>query len=461
MKYEGRFAGRNLLIGRTDAENAYILARHLQGETPAPSKEVLFFSTCRAVFGGLSRARSPTHPLWVALRETGLIETLLQVLIKQEVRESNLMPREEIDWGVAEALVCLSIVILCDPWRFDDGVKSSVTKRLGALIDRIHSEYGLKSKSVPEQLYEIQCVTVTTMGFLVSQFESDDGVQRSINLNQLASFALAVIFDPLADSNAIEFMTKELAHKNARSILMRVNAGRISGCYGEIAPLVVNKYIARCYTGMGLCAAVAPARALHSKFINDGKVHLRILQWFWKSFRGPQEIPPEDKEVDHGNHDLTGQAADVLSVLWAKKLIYDLVVEGDFIMAIGHWFFIPQTNESQVAACKGITEEIAELYGNDRQFVAVYIEPTWKQVFKSLKAAKRSGLRTWRGNGAEIWLFFGERLGLAPPKDKGLDPDSHTIAEVPKFIREAGARGFEHEMYEMPDHVLQLDMPEN
>ncbi|KAG9039676.1 hypothetical protein FS837_000938, partial [Tulasnella sp. UAMH 9824] len=324
------------------------------------------------------------------------------------------MPREEIDWGVSEALACLSIIILCNPWKLDHGAKTLVTKKLGAIMDCIHSEYGLKSKSRPEQLYEIQSITVTTMGFLISQFESDDGVQSSINLNQLASFALAVIFDPFTDSNVIDFMTKELAHKNARSILMRVNAGRSSGCYGEIAPLVVNKYgakrivskcslyfanpryIARCYTGLGLCAAVAPARALHPNFINDGKIHLIIIQWFWKSFRGPQELPPEDKEVDHGNHDLTAQAADVLSVLWAitsclssdlrKKLIYDLVVEGDFIMAIGHWFFIPQTNESQLSACKAITEEIAELYGNDRQFVAVYIEPTWKQVFKSLTA---------------------------------------------------------------------------
>ncbi|KAG8899665.1 hypothetical protein FRC01_010422, partial [Tulasnella sp. 417] len=174
-KSGGRLLGLDLLTGRTDAENAYILAGHLQGpQAPMASKEILFFSTCRKVFGGLYRAQLPTHPLWVALRETGLIQTLCQVLIKQEVRETNLMAKEELNWGVCEALACLSIVVICVPWTLDNGVKDAVKTKAGAILDSIHLEYGLRSKADPQKLYEIQSLTVTAMGLLLYEFGSEE-----------------------------------------------------------------------------------------------------------------------------------------------------------------------------------------------------------------------------------------------------------------------------------------------
>ncbi|KAG9040440.1 hypothetical protein FS837_000609 [Tulasnella sp. UAMH 9824] len=178
MKYQGRLVGRNLLTGRTDAENAHILASHLQGDAATVSKEVLFFSTCRKVFGGLYRAHSPTRPLWLAIRETGLIETLLQLLTKQEVRESPLMPREELDWFVCEAVACLSLVVFWEPGQGEHDVKAMIKQQLGAILESINLEYGLKSKSNSEQLYdsEIQCLTVMIMGFLVFESKSDDSL---------------------------------------------------------------------------------------------------------------------------------------------------------------------------------------------------------------------------------------------------------------------------------------------
>lgn len=90
MKYEGRLWGRNLLTGRSQAENAHILAAYLEGDPKlAASKEVLLFSTCREIFGGLHGTQSPSHPLWIAVRQTGLIENLLDTLIKQEGRKSE------------------------------------------------------------------------------------------------------------------------------------------------------------------------------------------------------------------------------------------------------------------------------------------------------------------------------------------------------------------------------------
>ncbi|KAG8920732.1 hypothetical protein FRC00_009601, partial [Tulasnella sp. 408] len=438
MKYKGRLMGRNLLTGRTDAENAHILAGLLQGDAPTVSKEVLFFSTCRKVFGGLYRAHSPTHPLWLAILETGLIQTLLQLLIKQEVRESPLMPREELDWCVSEAVACLSLVVFWEPGHGEHDVKAMIKQQLGAILEFISLEYGLKSKSEPEQLYEIQCLAVMIMGFLVFEFESDDSLQ-------LASLALAVIFDPLAESDAVDVMTRDLAHRYARNILALVDRQRDVGCYPEIAPLVAHRYIARCGAGLRLCTAMAPAKALQPRLINGAKLHLTIIQWYWKSFRGPQEAPPEDKEVDYKDQDLTELPADVLTVLWSiihslspelrKKLIYDSVVEGDLVMVIGHWFFIPQTIDPQIAACKLVVDEITKQYSEDRQFVAAHIEPTWRHVFKSLDAAKRSGVQTWRGEGAKTWLLIGERLGLVPKDNDGVDSSDTPIQSEPAFVK--------------------------
>ncbi|KAG8946445.1 hypothetical protein FRC00_009567, partial [Tulasnella sp. 408] len=470
MKYKGRLVGRNLLTGRTDAENAHILAGLLQGDAPTVSKEVLFFSTCRKVFGGLYRAHSPTHPLWLAIRETGLIETLLQLLIKQEVRESPLMPREELDWCVSEAVACLSLVVFWEPGHGEHDVKAMIKQQLGAILEFISLEYGLKSKGEPEQLYEIQCLAVMIMGFLVFEFESDDSLnlwdlnsQSSMNVRQLASLALAVIFDPLAESNAIEIMTRDLAHRYARNILALVDRQRDVGCYPEIAPLVAHRYgakrilpkcssyfanpryIARCGAGLRLCGAMAPAKAIQPRLINDAKLHLTIIRWYWKSFRGPQEVPPEDKEVGHKDQDLTELPADVLTVLWSithflspelrKKLIYDSVVQGDLVMVIGHWFFIPQTIDPQIAACKLVVDEITKQYGEDRQFVAAHIEPTWRHVFKALDAAKRSGVQTWRGQGTKTWLLIGERLGLVPKDNDGVESSDSPIQSEPTFVK--------------------------
>lgn len=51
-----------------------------------------------------------------------------------------------------------------------------IKQQLGAILESINLHYGLKSKSDPEQLYEIQCLTVMIMGFLVFEFESDDSL---------------------------------------------------------------------------------------------------------------------------------------------------------------------------------------------------------------------------------------------------------------------------------------------
>lgn len=89
-EYAGSSRALDLLTGRSPAENAHILAAYLQGDQEsAPSKEVLLFSTCRKVFGGLNSIKSPSDSLWVALRQTGLIEILLDTLIKQDVWESE------------------------------------------------------------------------------------------------------------------------------------------------------------------------------------------------------------------------------------------------------------------------------------------------------------------------------------------------------------------------------------
>ncbi|KAG9040441.1 hypothetical protein FS837_000610 [Tulasnella sp. UAMH 9824] len=258
-------------------------------------------------------------------------------------------------------------------------------------------------------------------------------------------------------------MTRELAHRYARNILIHVDRYRDAGCYPEIAPLVAHRYgakrilpkcnsyfanpryIARCGAGLRLCAAIAPAKAIQPRFINDAKLHLTVIQWYWKSFRGPQEVPPEDKEIGRKDQDLTELPADVLTVLWSIthsfspelriKLIYDLVVEGDLVMVIGHWFFIPQTIDVQTAACKLIVEEIAKQYGEDRQFVAAYIMPTWRHVFKSLDAAKRSGVQTWREEGPKTWLLIGERLGVVPKDNEGVDLNDTAIQSEPTFVK--------------------------
>ncbi|KAG8928658.1 hypothetical protein FRC01_005602 [Tulasnella sp. 417] len=464
MKYEGRLMGLNLLTGRTRAENAHILARNLQGNFSPESKEVLFFSTCRKVFGGLYRVHSPTHPLWLALRQTGLIETLLQTLIKQEVRESEVMPREELDWGVSELVACLSIIVFCGCWKFDDDVQALVKQKLGTILDSIHSEYGLRSKSDPEQLYKIQCVAVTTIGHLLLEYKSDSSFQSSMNARQLAALALAVLFDPLGDSNKIDSMTTHLAHKYAINILLQVNASQDSGLYTEVAPLVANRfgakrivskcssyfanprYFVRCCAGLGLCQAVAPAKAIQPRFINDGKLHLTILRWYWKAFRGPQEVPPEDVGSTHDHHDLTELSAGIICGLWSithslspdlrKKLIYDAVVEGDLVILIGHWFLIPKNLDIQTAGCKNLMEEIVRHYGEDRQFVKVHVEPAWRHIFKSLNSAKRCGVQTWRDEGAQAWLPFGERLGLTPKKNEGPDSNDHVMVQSePSFVK--------------------------
>lgn len=156
-----------------------------------------------------------------------------------------------------------------------------------------------------------------------------------MNVRQLASLALAVIFDPLADSDAIDPMTKDMAHRNARNILAHVEKHRDGGCYPEIAPLVAHRYgakrilpvcnsylaypgyTARCGAGLRLCAAMAPAKAIQPRFISDAKLHLTVIRWYWKSFRGSQQVPPEDGEAEYKKQGLTELPADVLNVLWS------------------------------------------------------------------------------------------------------------------------------------------------
>lgn len=148
------------------------------------------------------------------------------------------------------------------------------------------------------------------------------------------TLALAVIFDPLADSGRIDGTPSHIAHRQARHILNALSCSQFSGCFQDIAPSVANKYgakritsicnsyfanpryISRCYTGLGLCAAMASAKSLHPSFINEGKVHLTILRWFWKTFGEPQESHPDDKEYDDGKHDLKLLPGDSLSCLW-------------------------------------------------------------------------------------------------------------------------------------------------
>ncbi|KAG8928657.1 hypothetical protein FRC01_005601 [Tulasnella sp. 417] len=378
--------------------------------------------------------------------------------IKQEVRNSELLPREELDGGVFEVLTCLSIIVFCDCWSLDADVRALVKQKLGTILESIHSEYGLGSKSDPVQLFKIQCVATATIGYLVSEYKSESSFQSSMNVRQLAALALAVLFDPLEDSNAIDSMTTQLAQRNARNILIEVNRSADTRCYPEVVPMVVNKfgakriiskcssyfanprYIDRCSEGLCLCGVVVAAKAIQPRFINDGKLHLTILRWYWKAFRGPQEVPPEDVGTTHDHHDLTEMVKDILCVLWTitrclspdlrKKLVYDAVVEGDLVMVIGHWFFVAQTIDAQ-----RLTDEIAGQYGEDRRFVQVYIEPAWRHVFKSLNAAKRSGVQTWRGDGAKVWLYFGEQLGLVPKENEGVDSNDQVVQSEPSFIK--------------------------
>ncbi|KAG9040438.1 hypothetical protein FS837_000614 [Tulasnella sp. UAMH 9824] len=171
-------------------------------------------------------------------------------------------------------------------------------------------------------------------------------------------------------------------------------------------------------------------------FINDVKVHLTVLQWFWEAIRGPQEIIPEYDFIHEDNFDWSILPVDILPVLWMcapafqqshnclanrlrpllsiagrpssnlrNKLLDDLVVEGDLIMALGRWFLADQVTQFQ---------KIAKQYVKDRRFVAMYIEPTRRHVLKSRNSVKRSGVQTSKGDkAAQIWLTFGGMFGLA------------------------------------------------
>ncbi|KAG8912447.1 hypothetical protein FRC00_004492, partial [Tulasnella sp. 408] len=110
-------------------------------------------------------------------------------------------------------------------------------------------------------------------------------------------------------------------------------------------------------------------------------------------------------------------------------ILRDLVIEGDMIMVLGHWYFAAPTNDMQDSACEGFLLELAEQYTRDERFVTVYIEPAWKHVFKTLNSAKRSGVPTWKGDtGIKIWRCFGESLGLVEESHPGLQA-------VPDFVK--------------------------
>ncbi|KAG9040439.1 hypothetical protein FS837_000615 [Tulasnella sp. UAMH 9824] len=459
MKYEGRSSGLKLLTGRSDVENAHILAGHLQGDQmSAASKEVLLFSTCRKIFGGVVGAQSPRDPIWVALRQTGLIETLLKTLVKQDVRESKLLPREEIDWGFSEMLISLSMIVVCEPWRLDREVKDAAKMKLGEALRFISSEYGLRSDSDPKEVYKIQCLTVSAMGLVLSDFGLEYILHDTANAPALVSLALAVVFDPIADLCLMDGIHKDMAHRQVANILITFSAGQLSWCFEDIAPSIANKYgakritstcnsyfanpryITRGYTGLSLCAAIAAAKSLHPKLITEGKIHLTILQWFWKAFRGPEEVDPDDKMAGDVQLDLSLLPADLLSILWAiihrvssdlrTKLLNDLVLKGDLIMALGHWFLAAKTK--QTLACEGFTTELARQYAKDQRFVTLYIEPAWKHVFQTLNSAKRSGVPIWKEDvGIDIWRCFGENLGLVAHNH----PNESQVKAVPDFLR--------------------------
>ncbi|KAG9032164.1 hypothetical protein FS837_002794 [Tulasnella sp. UAMH 9824] len=404
MKYEARLSGLKLLTGRSDAENVRILASHLQEQqTSAASKEMIFFSTCRKVFGPVKDVQLPSSPLWVALRETDLIQTLLQVLIKQDLWKSKLLPREEIDWGISEVLICLSTIVLSKPWRLDPEVQHGVKMKLGEVLSAIYLEYGLGSKSDPDDLYNIQYLTIMTIGFVRSQLQSEYLFQSATNAIALTTLGLAVIFDPLSESDAIGNPDKSILHKHARNILTTLSTSPFRECIKDIAHSVANTYgaeritskcmsylanpgyMSRSFTGLCLLGAMAAAKSLHPKFINDGKVHLAIIQWFWEAIRGPQEIIPEDNVFPDNNYDWGMLPVDTLFSICVvaqhlssehkRKLLHDLVVEGDLILALGRWFFTDQVTDLQVGACKWFIEEITKQYENDRKSIAVYIQP--------------------------------------------------------------------------------------
>ncbi|KAG9032163.1 hypothetical protein FS837_002793 [Tulasnella sp. UAMH 9824] len=542
IKYEGRLWGRNLLTGRNRAENAHILAAYLQGDPKlATSKEALMFSTCREIFGGLHGTQSPTDPLWVAVQQTGLTDNLLDTLIKQEVRKSSTLPREEIDWGISQALVCLSIVIACEPWRLEKEIQAAAKVKIGEALRPVFSEYGLKSTSHPKEVYKIQCLTVMTMGILLTdlglEYVFHDGTIAPV----LGTLALAVIFDPVADHGGLDGIHRSIAQRHARNILTALSSFGLNWCFEDIASSVANKYgvkritsmcnsyfantryIGRCYTGLRLCGAMASAESLHPDFINEGKLHLTVLRWYWRTFRGPQENHPDDKEAGDTIHDLRLLPGDSLAMLWASvplslifyyltawltvllsitrrlspdllnKILRDLVIEGDLIMVIGHWYFaeppfdmdgtqrivfyyVWRPNVTHAAdtfalldgAFEGFLLEIVKRYAEDQRFVTLYIAPAWKHVFKTFNSAMRSGVPTWEEDtGIKIWRCFGESLGLVEESQ----PDESHVQVVPDFVKceslicplygEYAFEKFEPGVSGMKCTRCQLGMPEN
>ncbi|KAG9040437.1 hypothetical protein FS837_000613 [Tulasnella sp. UAMH 9824] len=187
---------------------------------------------------------------------------------------------------------------------------------------------------------------------------------------------------------------------------------------------------------------MASAESLHPDFINEGKLHLTVLRWYWKTFRGPQENHPDDKEAGHTIHDLRLLPGDSLSMLWAitrrlspnllNKILRDLVIEGDLIMVIGHWYFAEPPFDMDDAAFEGFLLELVKRCAGDQRFVTLYIPAAWKHVFKTLNSAMRSGVPTWEEDtGIKIWLCFGESLGLV---EESQPAESHVQA-VPDFVK--------------------------
>lgn len=139
----------------------------------------------------------------------------------------------------------------------------------------------------------------------------------------------------MADLPVMDDIHRDMAHRQATNILITLNTDQLSWCFEGIVPSIANKYgakritstcnsyfanpryVTRGYTGLSLCVFITAAKSLHSKFINEDKMHLTILQWFWKAFRGPQTVDPDDKMASDVQLDLSLLPADILSILWA------------------------------------------------------------------------------------------------------------------------------------------------
>lgn len=158
--------------------------------------------------------------------------------------------------------------------------------------------------------------------------------QSAIHATALVTLTLAVIFDPFAESDVIPNVQKSIIHKHTRSILTTLNKRGFGGCVEDVAPSIANKYGAeriasKCvsylansryiplsYTGLSLIGAMGTVKSLHPMFINDGKVHLTVLRWFWEAIRGPQESISEYDFIYEKDYDWSILPVDILSILW-------------------------------------------------------------------------------------------------------------------------------------------------